>query len=93
MEPGGLGEMGVFEGAPVFDGSVAQMVRVDVGRGDDARVMLGIGPAGGRPVAYLALCPCEGVDGLVADLVEVAAEAAPHHAAHADAYGSPRVDR
>jgi hypothetical protein len=41
--------------------------------------MLGIGPEGGTPVAYVVLCPTEGVRGLVDELLDVAAPLAEHH--------------
>lgn len=71
-------------GVPVFDATVVQTVVGDVpGRGEDHRVALGIGPAGEEPVAYVLLCPCEGVAGLLADLADAAAVASEYHLPHA----------
>jgi hypothetical protein len=87
------GELGTLDGVPVFDGTVSGAVVVDFGRGPDTRVVLGIGPAGRDPIAYVALCPCEGVDGLVQDLTEAADEARPLHPPHAGDYtGSKRCE-
>jgi hypothetical protein len=80
------GALGTLDGVPVFDGTAIHSQSVDFGRGPDARVMVGIGPAGGDPVAYVALCPCEGVDGLVDDLNVAADEARPQHPPHRGEY-------
>lgn len=60
-------------GIPVYDGFV---VDVDV---DREQVLLGVGPIGDRPAAYLALCPTAGVRQLVADIRDAAAPLAEHH--------------
>lgn len=70
------GPAGTFEGAPVYEGSIVRAVR-NPACGD--RVMLGIGAGGGLPVAYLVLCPTDGVEGLVAELLDVAAPMAEDH--------------
>jgi hypothetical protein len=64
---------------PVYDGTLTRTVTRSDG---DEQVMLGIGPSGGPPVAYVALCPCDGVHGLVRDLQEAGAIAAEHHLPH-----------
>lgn len=69
---------GSHRGVPVYDGTAIEPL-VDE---RDGRVLLGIGPSGGSPVAYVLLCPCDGVRGLVADLQEAAAIAAEHHPPH-----------
>lgn len=78
------GAVSTYEGIPVYDGTMCVEVRSDFpGRPTgDRRVLLGIGPEDGLPVAFVVLCPCEGVQGLVADLQEVAAAAAEHHPPH-----------
>ena len=69
-------------GVPVYDGVVVQRVTGEIdGRRDD-RVVVGVGPEGRDPVAYVMLCPCEGVSGLVTELEQVAALAAEHHPVH-----------
>jgi hypothetical protein len=77
---------GTLDGIPVFDATFVGVVHLDVGRGDDTRVMLGIGPEGRAPVAYVALCPCEGVDGLIEDLRLAGDDARPFHPSHGGEY-------
>ena len=79
------GVLGRFDGVPVYDGTVVDTICfVDDRTGErDTQVVLGVGPAGGRPVGYVLLCPCEGVRGLVGDLQLVGAAAAEHHPPHA----------
>ncbi len=60
-------------GVPIYDGFV---VDVDV---DREQVLLGVGPIGERPIAYLALCPTIGVRQLVTDIRDAAAPLAEHH--------------
>jgi hypothetical protein len=62
-----------------FTGHSVQVVQFEAYDGYDAAVVLGIGPANEYPMAHLRLCPCVGVDGLVADLQLAAAEARPLH--------------
>jgi len=69
---------GSYLGAPVYDGTAIEPLITD----GDGRVMLGLGPSGGSPVAWVLLCPCDGVDGIVRDLQEAAAIAAEHHPPH-----------
>jgi hypothetical protein len=69
--------------AETFDGHTVQTVQVQTLDGPDAYVVLGVGPAGDFPMAYLRLCPCDGVDGLIADLQLAAAAARPLHLPHA----------
>ena len=70
--------------AHTFDGHTVQPVECLADDGSpDAYVVLGIGPAGAFPMAYLRLCPCDGVDGLIADLQIAAAAARPLHQPHA----------
>jgi hypothetical protein len=71
-------------GIPVFDGTVVEAMIGDAGRGEESRVLVGVGPAGGRPRAYLLLCPCEGVQGLVRDLQSASAVASIDHGPHDD---------
>ncbi len=72
------GAWAVFEGVPVFDGTCVEPLI----SANDGRVLLGVGPSGGDPVAYVYLCPCDGVQGLVRDLQEAGALAAEHHPPH-----------
>ncbi len=67
---------------PVYDGVVVEVVTGDSYGQRDDRVVIGIGPEGGKPVGYLMLCPCKGVRGFVQDLQAVAAVAAEHHPLH-----------
>jgi hypothetical protein len=62
-----------------FTGHMVQVVKFESYDGADAAVVLGVGPAHEYPMAYLRMCPCVGVDGLVADLQLAAAEARPLH--------------
>ena len=68
--------VGTYEGVPVYDGYSIEPVQHPVVGG---HLMLGIGPEGGTPVAYVVLCPTEGVRGLVDELLDVAAPMAEHH--------------
>lgn len=69
-------------GVPVYDGVVVRVVEAEShGRRDD-RVVIGVGPEDGVPAAYLMLCPCDGVRGLIQELERVAAVAAEHHPIH-----------
>jgi hypothetical protein len=69
-------------GVPVYDGVVVDIATGDSSDQRDDRVVVGIGPEGERPVAYLMLCPCAGVSGLVSDLQRAGAVAAEHHPTH-----------
>lgn len=72
-------------GAPVYDGTLAEVVYAWQGpQIVDARVYLGVGPFDEPPVAWVELCPCDGVSGLVQDLQRLAAIAGEYHAFHAD---------
>jgi hypothetical protein len=77
-----------FDGVPVYDGTMVHNVDVIADHADgssehvDTRTLLAIGPEGGRPVAYVMLCPCDGVRGLVEDLQGAAAAAAEFHPPH-----------
>lgn len=66
-----------------FDGYSVQPIEDRTGPERDAYVLVGIGMPGAYPRVYLRLCPCSGVDGLVADLQLAAAVAAPRHRRHA----------
>jgi hypothetical protein len=80
----GAGAIGTYEGVPVYDG-LAVDVATFVDEHDeiaDARVVVGIGPVDGVPVAYVTLCPCEGVPGLLRDVVEASEVAKPLHPTH-----------
>ncbi len=79
-----------FEGVPVYDASVTRVAVFsdDAGEVQDARVLLGVGLDDVPPIAYLTVCPCEGVDGLVADLVQAGADAQPYH----DPHGLPHTE-
>jgi hypothetical protein len=80
----GAGRVGSVNGTPRYDGYTVQPVfdRAADGSVDDATVLLGIGPEGGNPRAYIDLCPLDGVEGLVYDLRRAAAVAAEHHPPH-----------
>ena len=54
-------------------------------------VVVGLGPVDGEPVAYIALCPGPGVDGLIADLRAAAGRARPGH--HHGFSGPNRAER
>ena len=70
-------------GVPVFDATVVEIVgATELGRDPDERVLLGIGPEGCKPRAYVVLCPCDGVRHLVDDLQRAGATAAEHHLPH-----------
>lgn len=71
-----------LNGVPVYDGYVVEVASGEVGGRRDDRVVVGVGPEGEVPVAYVLLCPCEGVRGFVDDLVTVGAQAAEHHPTH-----------
>jgi hypothetical protein len=69
----------------VYDAHVVGEVRFAEPDGVDAvdsRVVLGIGPVDAPPVAFLQLCPCDGVTGLIQDLASVAATASEFHVPH-----------
>lgn len=68
--------LGTLGGAPVYAGYLVERVSNPA---CGQRVMLGIGPEGAMPVAYVVLCPTEGVRHLVADLQDAAAPLAEHH--------------
>ena len=69
-------------GVPVYDGVVVRVVEGESHGQRDDRVVIGVGPEDEVPVAYLMLCPCDGVRGLVRELEQVAAVAAEHHPTH-----------
>jgi hypothetical protein len=82
--------IGTLDGIPIYDATLVQVVSPEWPHGErDDRVVLGIGPEGGEPVVYVALCPCEGVAGLVSDLRDAGARAAEYHPNHAGEYFSP----
>jgi hypothetical protein len=66
-----------------FHGYTVQPIEDRTGPERDAYVLVGIGPAGQYPAVFLQLCPCDGVDGLIADLQLAAAAARPWHRSHA----------
>ena len=67
---------------PVYDGVVVRVVEGESYGERDDRVVIGVGPEDEVPVAYLMLCPCDGVRGLIRELERVAAVAAEHHPTH-----------
>lgn len=83
-----------FEGVPVHPAVLvcaAYFGDADDGGPEDSRVLVGVGPEDGAPVAYVTLCPCDGVDGLIDDLRRLQAKARPHHGTH-DLPHSVRTD-
>jgi len=72
------GAWATFNGVPVYDYTSVEVLI----SADDGRVLLGVGPSDGDEVAYVLLCPCDGVQGLVRDLQEAAAIADEHHRPH-----------
>ncbi len=82
-----------FEGVPVYPAAVVCVAWFGSSEGDpqDSRVLLGVGPEDGVPVAYVTMCPCEGVDGVIDDLKLIQAKARPYHPGHNPPH-SVRVD-
>lgn len=68
--------VGTWGGVPVYDGSTVEVVLTE----DFEAVLIGVGPADGPPVAYVTLCPTEGVRGIVAELFEAAEPLRERHA-------------
>jgi hypothetical protein len=76
-----VGAFTIFEGTPVYDGVLVQVVTAGPDEGD-GHLLLGIGPAESLPVAYVLLCPSDGVPDLVGELLLAGAIAAEHHPPH-----------
>ncbi len=78
------GDGGTCNGIPVHYGTSVQIVEAECH--DGHRVLLGIGPEDGAPVAYAVLCPCCTGWELIGQLTEAAANAdeADHDADYED---------
>jgi hypothetical protein len=78
------GRIASIEGVPVYDGIIVDMLTFGDDPDDvqDARIVIGIGPEGRRPRAFVALCPCDGVRGLVGELERLGAIASEYHPPH-----------